>query len=221
MRVAIFDFDGTLYKKETFKILMDHLKHHPVYHARYKHFYRAMVPMYICYKLKLYPESKMKARSMQLYISALQHLSETELDTYFAELASKMVDNFNDDVIKRLKQHNYDGVHVMLVSGAYTQLLQAVKDQMGFHFDTIIGTKIPLKDGEVDQKAPIYHVQGERKKEKVRETLNNKSIDWEDSFAYGDSLSDLSVLELVGNPVAVQAEPKLLSVAKEKGWEII
>ena len=53
MRVAIFDFDGTLYAEETFTILMKHLKEHPIYQSSYKSFYRAIVPPYIANKLKL------------------------------------------------------------------------------------------------------------------------------------------------------------------------
>ena len=65
MRVAIVDFDGTLYAKETFQILMDHLKKHPVYRTKYNRFFRDILPPYLGYKLKIYPEKKMKERSMQ------------------------------------------------------------------------------------------------------------------------------------------------------------
>ncbi|MGM8212168.1 HAD family hydrolase [Virgibacillus sp. W0430] len=221
MRLAIFDFDGTIYKKETFKLLMNHLKHHKLYHKKFKQFYRAILPLYICYKLKIYPESKMKERSMKLYMVALESLSEEELHTYFGELAKKMSNDFNDRVLNRLKQHNEAGDHVMLVSGAYTPLLTAVTKQMHLHFDTIIGTDVPLKNGKFDQTVPFYHIQGNRKTEKVQEALKNKQVDWENSFAYGDSYSDLFVLQLVGNPVAVQPDAKLLAIANEKDWEII
>jgi len=35
------------------------------------------------------------------------------------------------------------------------------------------------------------------------------------------TLFDLSMLELVGNPVAVEPDKKLLKIAKNKGWQII
>lgn len=221
VQVAIFDFDGTLYKKETFKLLMDHLKHHPIYHTNFKQFYRAILPIYIGYKLKLYPESKMKERSMQLYLEALQHLSKEELHTYFTELAHKMGDDFNTDVIERLHVHQQNKVHVMLVSGAYKPLLTAVVAKMDLHFDTIIGTEVLLKNNHLDKNASIYHIQGERKVQKVQEALRTNDINWKQSFAYGDSFSDLSILQLVGHPVAVQPDAKLRSTAENKGWEII
>ena len=107
----------------------------------------------------------------------------------------------------------------MLVSGAYTSLLTSVTKEL--QFDTIIGTEIPLKGEIIDYKTPIYHIQGLRKNEKIKEVLDGYDIDWQNSFAYGDSLSDLSVLELVGNPVAVSPEPRLHAIATERKWEIV
>lgn len=221
MRVAIFDFDGTLYKQETFQLLMDHLKTHPTYHPQYNRFIRNILPLYIGYKLKLYPEHKMKERSMQLYIHALKNASTNELHTYFTEIAHKMIGDMNADVMKRINQHKKEAFHVMLVSGAFTSLLRAVTNKLNIAFDTIIGTEIPIKNDRLDKSSPIYHIQGVRKSEKIREFFKNQQVDWKNSFSYGDSLSDRSVLELVGNPVAVRPEPKLQKLAVEKGWDIL
>ncbi|MFJ7934641.1 HAD family hydrolase [Sporosarcina sp. NPDC096371] len=219
MRVAIFDFDGTLYADETFQLLMNHLKHHPVHHPKFKKFYRAILRPYISHKLKLLPEAKMKERSMKIYLDALGHLSKVELDHYFEELADKVRQGFNADVISRLEQHIADDVHVMLVSGAYTPLLQSVTKEL--QFNIIIGTDVPLNGKIIDVQAPIDHIQGPRKNEKIKEALEGKDIDWHNSFAYGDSFSDIPVLELVGNPVAVRPEPRLQALAKQRNWEII
>ena len=219
MRVAIFDFDGTLYAKETYQVMMDHLKEHPLYHTRYKQFFRAILPPYLGHKMKIYPSDKMRARSMKIYLEALESFTVDELDVFFQELADKMKKDFNPDVISRLKQHASDNMHIMLVSGAYTPLLHAVTK--GLPIDHIIGTNIPLHNRTLDTKAGLYHVQGTRKNEQIDAILTSKEIDWENSFAYADSYSDLSVLDLVGNPVAVQPDRKLQLVAKKRDWEII
>ncbi|MBY7142503.1 HAD-IB family hydrolase [Virgibacillus sp. NKC19-3] len=219
MRVALFDFDGTLYANETFPILMDHLKNHPIYHAKYNRFLRSILLPYIGSKLKIYPEAKMREHSMQIYLSALDQLSKQELDTYFEEIADKMRPNFNQQVMARLEQHINNHDHVILISGAYTPLFQSAAK--GLRFDTIIGTDIPLQAQHVDSKSPIYHVQASRKRMKINTALANKEIDWSNSFAYADSYADLPVFELVGNPVAVRPEPQLKSVAEASGWEII
>jgi len=41
-----------------------------------------------------------------------------------------------------------------------------------------------------------------------------------ESIAYADSASDLPMLEAVGHPVAVNAEPKLAAIARKRGWHV-
>ena len=43
-------------------------------------------------------------------------------------------------------------------------------------------------------------------------------IDLREAVAYADSSSDLPMLEAVGFPVAVNAETKLASIARKRGW---
>ena len=219
MRVAIFDFDGTIYAEETFTLLMKHLKEHPTYHSSYKRFYRAIVPPYIANKLKLYPDNKMKKRSMQLYLEAFNGLTKQEMDIYFSEIKATMQQDFNAKVLERLKRHQEENIHILLVSGAYTQFLERVTD--GLVFNQIIGTDIFYKDDKVYTKNAINHVNGQQKTLKVHEALDGYQIDWENSYAYGDSFSDMPVLELVGNPVAVRPEERLRSLANARGWEVM
>lgn len=219
MRVAIFDFDGTLYAEETFRLLMNHLKKHPKYGTKYKRFYRSILPPYIANKLKLYPDAKMKERSMQLYIEAFDGITEKEMVTYFEELTKPVQQDFNPAVLTRLQNHQAENIHILLVSGAYRQFLHQVT--VGISFDQIIGTEISYKNNKVDTQTVIKHINGTRKTVNILKALEGQPIDWENSYAYGDSFSDLPVLELVGNPVAVNPEEKLKVIAEERGWEII
>src|SRR5699024_4448286 len=142
MQVAIFDFDGTLYEKETFNSLMKHLEEHPNYQAEYKKLYRDILPPFIVHKLKVYPTHKMRANSMQLYVNALDRLSANELNMYFANLRQKMRTDFNHLISERRTEHHANKVYTMLVSGAFTNI--------GTHFtteypcDKVIGTDIPI-----------------------------------------------------------------------------
>lgn len=219
MRVAIFDFDGTLYERETFHIMMDHLKRHPVYHKRYKKFLRSFIPKYVGSKLKIYPEDRMREQAMRLYLTSLQGITIDELHTFFAEIAKRLFKHYNQNIIKRIQDHYQKQDYIMLVSGAYRLLLeQATKD---YPFHSVIGTDIPIKDRKIDLSTSIEHIQGLRKNKAIHHELKNKSIDWKNSYAYADSFSDLPVLELVGHPVAVRPEKRLYEVAVQRGWEII
>ncbi|WP_019414422.1 HAD family phosphatase [Paenisporosarcina sp. TG20] len=219
MRVAIFDFDGTLYPHETYKLMMNFLKNHPIHSSKYKPFYRTLLKPYIAYKMKMYPENKMKAKSMQLYWDALKSLPHREIELYFEDMSKDMRNELNISVVDRLNKHLRNGDHVLLVSGAFTPMLNEVTSELSIH--EIIGTEIPMSNGIVDTDTDIYHIQGVRKNEMIEKALLGLDIDWDNSSAYGDSISDLTVLELVGNPVAVRPESRLKAIAEERKWEII
>lgn len=219
MKVAIFDFDGTLFPEETFPLMMKHLKTHPVHNNKYRRFISRILPVYLAYKLKLYPEQKMKEYSMRSYITAFGQTSKADIQKFFSQLGGEMSQKLSEPVLQRLEQHSRDGYYIMLVSGAFEPLLHAVTKNI--NFDCIIGTSIPFRNKEIDKKTPVIHIQGERKKENIFAQLANNDVDWKNSFAYGDSYSDLNVLELVGNPVAVKPDSRLLQVANARKWEII
>ncbi|ANU27690.1 haloacid dehalogenase [Planococcus versutus] len=219
MRVAIFDFDGTLYSKETFQLMMNHLKNHPTHSKRYRQFYRNIMPPYIGHKLKIYPERKMRERSVQAYLSALETFTKVELEQFFGEIADQMHDDMNPNVVDRLQAHVANNDYVMLVSGAFTPLLHAVTKTLPIK--TIIGTEVLYNNNIVDHRTPLSHIQGPLKTIKIEEALEGWEIDWANSYAYGDSYSDLPVLELVGHPIAVQPKADLRKVAEKRNWEIM
>ncbi|NWQ44027.1 HAD-IB family hydrolase [Bacillus sp. EB106-08-02-XG196] len=219
MKVAIFDFDGTLFPNETFPLLMGHLKNHPLHFQKYRNFFLRLLPVYLAYKCKLYPEQKMKEYSMWSYIAAFGTSPKSEIDQFFSQIGESMSQNLSEPVLHRLEQHRREGYYTMLVSGAYEPLLHSVTKNV--NFDCISGSSIPYHDEKLSKTTSIKYIYGERKSDFINAHLSHTEVDWQNSFAYGDSYTDLNVLELVGNPVAVNPEPRLLEVANHKKWEII
>lgn len=198
---------------------MKHLKHHPEYGKLYGKFFRRILPLYTGYKLKLVPSPVMREKSMQLYLSPFAGFSQQELDSYFSGMAEEMRSGFNPEIERRVREHAAAGDRVMLVSGAFTPLLEEVVQ--GLPVDDVIGTDIPYRDGTFGGDDAIRHIRAERKNERILETLGDAKVDWAESSAYGDTMSDLSVLELTGHPVAVCPEDALRKTAAGRGWEIV
>jgi len=218
MQVAIFDFDGTIYKKETFQLMMNHLKHHPTMEG-YDAFYRSIVPIYAAYKIKLYPESWMKAHLMKKYLQTFAGMSDKEIFHFFAEVKDEVMHELNEQVVERLEEHAANDVYTMVVSGAFTSFLNATIADLPF--DRRIGTEIPFKNSILPKRFPLKHMQGKQKTTAIHEALKHRKVDWENSYAYGDSFSDIEFMHLVGNPVAVDPDERLQLHAKHNGWEVI
>jgi len=62
---------------------------------------------------------------------------------------------------------------------------------------------------------------GELKIEPMRRFAADHDIDLAASYAYSDSVSDLPMLELVGNPIAVNPDAELGRIARERGWRVM
>ena len=55
----------------------------------------------------------------------------------------------------------------------------------------------------------------------LRDQTGEEPFDLEASWAYSDSASDMPMLELVGNAVAVNPDAPLLEVARREGWKVM
>lgn len=218
MRVAIFDFDGTIYENETFQLMMSHLKYHPTMKG-YASFYRSIVPIYGAYKAKLCPEAWMKASLIKKYLQTFARKTDEEIFQFFAEVKGDVMAHLRSEVVERLEKHAADGVYTMVVSGAFTPFLNATIGDLPF--DRRIGTEIPFRDGVLPKRFSLKHMQGTNKTNAILDAFEHRKVDWENSYAYGDSFSDVEFMRLVGNSVAVAPDDALRRHAKHHDWEVI
>ncbi|MBW8011048.1 MAG: HAD-IB family hydrolase [Chloroflexi bacterium] len=130
-------------------------------------------------------------------------------------------DQWREDILHIHKQHKDSGDVVFLVSGGPLGLLNRIKEEIGA--DYAVGTKHELLDGIYTGRAEGQACQGENKAIFTNQLITELGleIDLKQSHAYADSASDLHLLEMVANPIAVYPDSELLSIAEKRGWEII
>lgn len=220
MKVALFDFDGTLYPYETFDTLIEKIKKHPDYKKVYNKFIRSFAPIYLGYKLKLVSKLTMQNKALEKYIHSFKGRDKEDIENFFREIADNMADDMRLPLIEQLRKLKEDNYYIVLVSGAFMPLLEAI-----FKADTvdyIFGSVIHYDEGKLDHKRQFNRLHSGMKVKLVKDHFDSRgvSVDWENSLAFSDSYSDIQMLELVGNPVAVQPDEKLLKIATEKNWKI-
>jgi phosphoserine phosphatase len=84
-----------------------------------------------------------------------------------------------------------------------------------------IGTRYVVEDGAYTGALDGPFVYGKGKVIAIEEIAGQTDLDLESSWAYSDSASDLPMLELVGNAVAVNPDAPLLEVARREGWQVM
>jgi HAD superfamily hydrolase (TIGR01490 family) len=131
-------------------------------------------------------------------------------------------------ILPRIYPQMLDEVHshqdaerpTFIVSAAgngIVELLARVLDMEGG-----IGTRYALDgDGNYTGELDGPFMYGEGKVEAMRRYAEEHEIELAASWAYSDSVSDLPMLRAVGNPVAVNPDTELASVAEREGWRVM
>jgi HAD superfamily hydrolase (TIGR01490 family) len=122
---------------------------------------------------------------------------------------------FHQPVLRVLRRHAVIGDLIILVSGSFGACLDPIARYLGA--DGVLCSRPAVRDGRYTGTIAVPMV-GSTKAAAVRAEAAARGIDLAASFAYGDHVSDLPVLSLVGNPVVVGDDRVLAAHAAEKGW---
>jgi len=146
--------------------------------------------------------------------------SEPELrelcDRWFAE---DVVTHVTDRGRQRLAEHQAQG-HVLGIVSASTQYaVGPLAAHLGIP-GQYVSTHLESQDGRLTGRIvpPLCH--GEGKVVWAERFAAEHGADLSASYFYTDSITDLPLLERVGHPVAVNPDPKLRRLAKQRAWPI-
>jgi phosphoserine phosphatase len=85
--------------------------------------------------------------------------------------------------------------------------------------DQYIATRPRIVDGKNTGELDFY-AYGPHKAAAIKALAEDLRLNLEGSFAYSDSATDMPMLEVVGNPVAVNPDKPLRRIAIERDWTI-
>lgn len=222
MKLAVFDFDGTLFPHDTIPFLMRQWRKQGYPLFRLWAVYFSVAGLFIRYKLKLYKKAELeqiKVTAMQKGTRLFDGMTEEQVKRFFDESCKAIMPHINADVLNEVKETKKQGYHTVLLSGCYELFLEMVAKAAGM--DAVIGTRLIYKNGQIDGGAPMDIVSGQAKVRKLREVFGGKDVDWRTSCAYADSYSDIELLRMVGHPIAVDPDGVLKEAAKNNGWRVI
>lgn len=218
---ALFDCDGTLFAAQYGRGLLKYASEHGRKGVT-RAYFASMLPLYLLRKIKLVSEEAYQRPLIARLAWMAKGMTEEEFRTA-SEWINKnyLLPQERTDVVARLREHQSKGHVVVLVSA---QLYPSLKT-LGAHYNAsgLVGTKVEMKDDRYTGQIIPPVITGADKDRYTREyfSSNNMDIDWEASYAYADSITDTGLFGLVGHPVAVYPDARLLALAQNKNWEII
>ncbi|EKE12117.1 MAG: phosphoserine phosphatase related protein [uncultured bacterium] len=215
-KIAIFDIDGTIFRKNLQFELINELSWMDVFPRKVRD---QIVTLYTNWLEHKGSYEQYRAGLVDLYE---KHIFGCKLID--VERASKGVVTFHQDrtyvfaekIIKQLKKENY---HIIAISGSPIEIVREY-DKLHLHFDAVFGSVYCLNEkgiytGETDYE-PVKN-----KGNLVKQYVFEHNLTLEDSYGMGDTESDASFLDLVDNPIAFNPNEELKAIAQEKGWRIV
>jgi len=200
LRVAIFDFDDTLFYGQS--------------HSYFLSFIESKLPL-----LKFF-YCKIRKRVISKGLS--DRSNKEFLLQPFKDYSREKIDNiayaFYKDVIKkrlckiileRYFEHKSNGDIVIIASGGFDVYLKYFEQE--FYPDLLISTKLEFKNNLFTGKIQGEEVLSENKAFMVRSLLANTQVNWASSFVYSDHVSDIPLFNLVGNK-------NLVDIGQDKSW---
>ncbi|MFW2487053.1 HAD-IB family hydrolase [Clostridium chromiireducens] len=196
-KLAIFDIDYTITKKET---LMELFKYVIKNDKRNVRFLPRAIFSGLMYSIKIYDEKKVK----ETFLKFIDKIHEKDL----AELVKKFYDEklqtiLYEDALTMMKKLKSEGYDIYLISASpefYINEFYKIKE-----VDKIIGTKFTFKGGIFTRKMEGENCKGQEKVRRLMEVIKNEKIevDFNESYMFSDSLSDKPLLDLVGKPYLI------------------
>lgn len=119
------------------------------------------------------------------------------------------------DAMKTLRNFSSRGYRIVLITNEVDYLMRPLARELKAE---LIATQLVEKETGFTGAAENGALSGERKANAVRAHAEEHGINLTESYGYGDEVEDLSMLECVGNPVAVNPDSQLSAVAGERKW---
>jgi len=184
MKIAIYDFDGTLYRKKTMNEFSKfYFKKHPA------KFIYILIQFYakFLYSIKLIGRKRFK----EIYLSFFEKIKPADLKDLIKEFWEREYPvNFRSELLRQIEKLRIQNVKILCVSSTPEIFIKGISNRI--FLDKVIATKFVQKEKK-------YVIEGEdcRGSEKIRRIkeefdLNNSSV----IVAYSDNLDDLPLIQM-------------------------
>jgi HAD superfamily hydrolase (TIGR01490 family) len=214
-KIAIFDIDGTIFRKNLafelinelawLKVFKKNVRDELVKHYTnwldhkgvYEDYRKALVGLYA---------QNIKGCKKEDVLRASQIVVPFFKDRTYV---------FASQLIEKLKKSNYN---IIAISGSPQEIVEEYNKHLGF--DAVFGAVYELDKNDVYTGVAIFEPPKD-KGQVVRQYIAENGLSLENSYGVGDTESDTKVLEMVANPIAFNPNYNLKKIAEERSWRIV
>src|SRR5919107_3620952 len=123
-----------------------------------------------------------------------------------------------DEAVTLIEQHHLAGRDVIIVSASGAEIVEPIGELLGV--DDVIASRLAVQGGRYTGEIQFY-AYAANKAEAMRTLAAQRGYHLARSFAYSDSMTDLPMLEAVGQPHVVNPDRELRRLARDRGWPVL
>ncbi|WP_310961523.1 HAD family hydrolase [Nocardioides terrisoli] len=123
-----------------------------------------------------------------------------------------------DEAVSLIEQHHAAGRDVIIVSTSGSEVVEPIGEMLGA--DHVVATRMAVEGGKYTGEIRFY-AYAENKAKAITDLARKRGYDLARSYAYSDSITDVTMLEAVGHPHAVNPDKDLRKIARERGWPVL
>ncbi len=211
---AFFDIDGTLYRDS---LMIEHFKKLVKYEVFDPYLWHSHVKLtYQMWKKRRGDYDDYMMELAELYINSLKGINMSEIEFIADQVINLKGDSVYAYTRERINWHHRQGHKVFFISGSPQFLVKKMAykynatDYRGTEYVTdedgrFTGTVIQMWDAESKDKA-------------IKNLVDKYNIELSESYAYGDTNGDMSMLSKVAHPVAINPTKELLDNIRQSDY---
>ncbi|NNC46840.1 MAG: HAD-IB family phosphatase [Sphingomonas sp.] len=214
--LAIYDMDKTLTKAPTYTAFLMHVA---MRRAPWRFILLPLVGLsLLAFLFGMIDRARLKEWNHRLLIG--HRLSREKLSPLVRSFAERVMrSNIRPGTHAALAKDREDGRMLVMATASYRFYAAAIGEKLGF--DHIIGTNSVLGlDAEVHARIDGENCYGPAKLRMIEAWLLEHNVVPGHVRFYSDHHSDQPAFDWSDEPVAVHPDPKLLAIAKARGWRI-
>jgi len=215
-KLAIFDIDGTIFRKNLHFELINELSWIGAFPADVRKRLTQVYTDWLGHEgtYEIYRHSL-----VDLYAEHIRGVSEEkvrEASRIVVPFHMKRTYIFAEELISGFRR---DGYHIIAVSGSPIEIVEEYNEKY-LNFDFVFGS-VYEKDGNGKYTGGTVFEPTKAKDDVVKTYASEHGLDLADSYGIGDTESDIAFLRIVDHPIAFNPNRNLKAVAEEEGWRIV
>ncbi len=162
-------------------------------------------------------ERRDRGEFLRLFYRQYEGASARELRALAASTLSDLfLRRLSAAAVRRIRKHRDAGHTIVFITGALDFIIEPIAGLA----DVVVTARLQERGGLFTGDMERPPLVGEARASWLRDYARANNVDLDASYAYADSMSDLPLLECVGNPVAVNPDIALARIARKQRWPV-